>query len=308
MAATETPVTLGHAMGERRRGFRFSLATVKPGSPWYWLRMLLASKVTLASGVFVLFMVLVAIFAPLLAPYDPTFLDPVIRLEAPSAEHWFGTDDLGRDVLSRVIYGARVSLLIGTTVTVAAAFLGSILGLLSGYYSRLDTPIMRVMDGLMAFPSILLAIAIMASLGPSTFNVFLALVVVYTPAVARLVRGTTLVAKQQAYVESARCIGARDMLILRRYVFANSLSPLIVQCTFIVAFAIISEASLSYLGAGVPPETPTWGNMLRDGQRVLQIAWWVAVYAGVALVMTVLTLNLLGDGLRDAVDPRSRER
>jgi peptide/nickel transport system permease protein len=207
-----------------------------------------------------------------------------------------------------VIHGGRVSLLIGVSVTLAAGALGSLLGLLSGYYSRLDTPIMRTLDGLMAFPSILLAIAIMASLGPSTINVFFALLVVYTPTVARLVRSTTLVTKQQPYVESARAIGMSDRAILLRYIFPNGLSPLIVQCTFVVAFAIISEASLSFLGAGVDPETPTWGNMLRDGQRILQRAWWLAVFPGVALVLTVLSLNLLGDGLRDALDPRARKR
>jgi peptide/nickel transport system permease protein len=166
---------------------------------------------------------------------------------------------------------------------------------------------MRTMDGLMAFPSILLAIAIMASLGTSALNVFIALVVVYTPVIARLVRSTTLVTKQQPFVESARAIGLTDRSILFRYIYLNGLSPLIVQCTFVVAFAIISEASLSFLGAGVDPETPTWGNMLRDGQRVLQSAWWLALFPGIALVLTVLTLNLLGDALRDALDPRSRK-
>jgi peptide/nickel transport system permease protein len=193
-------------------------------------------------------------------------------------------------------------------VTLAAAAFGSLLGLLSGYYPKLDTPIMRTLDGLMAFPSILLAIAIMASLGPSTFNVFMALSFVYTPTIARLVRSTTLVTKQQPYVESARSIGMSDTAILLKYIFPNGISPLIVQCTFVVAYAIISEASLSFLGAGVNPETPTWGNMLRDGQRVLQRAWWLAVFPGCALVATVLSLNLLGDGLRDALDPRARER
>src|SRR5690606_13499524 len=169
----------------------------------------------------------------------------------------------GSDVYARIIYGARVSLLVGLSVTLIAALAGTVLGLLSGYYKRLDSPIMRVMDGMMAFPSILLAIAIMASLGPSTVNVIVALGVVYTPSIARLMRGMTLSMKNQLYVESARAIGARDHLILRRYVFPNVLSPLIVQCTFVVALAIIAEASLSFLGAGVPPETPTWGNMLR---------------------------------------------
>jgi peptide/nickel transport system permease protein len=191
---------------------------------------------------------------------------------------------------------------------VMAAIIGAVLGLVSGYYTRMDSPIMRVMDGLMAFPSILLAIAIMASLGPSTINVIAALTVVYIPSIARLVRGTTLVTKQQPYVESARSVGVRDHVILRRYIFANTLSPLIVQCTFVVAFAIISEASLSFLGAGVPPATPTWGNMLRDGQQFIQIAWWMAVFPGSALFILVLALNLFGDGLRDALDPRMRRR
>ncbi len=277
-------------------------------SRWRWLRQLLSNPVTIISAIFLILAVLAAIFAPLLTPHDPTFLDPAVRLQGPSPEHPLGTDDRGRDVFSRVIYGGRVSLAIGLSVTLAAAIIGSLLGLLSGYFPPLDTPLMRTLDGLMAFPSILLAIAIMASLGTSAVNVFIALVVVYTPTIARLVRSTTLVIKQQPYVESARSIGMTDGEILRRYVFPNGLSPLIVQCTFVVAFAIISEASLSFLGAGVDPETPTWGNMLRDGQRVLQVAWWLALFPGIALVLTVLSLNLLGDALRDALDPRSRGR
>ncbi|MGH2531803.1 MAG: ABC transporter permease [Thermomicrobiales bacterium] len=304
MAVTE--MTAGRLAARRRR--RSPLASIQPASRWYWVRVLLENPAALISLVVVGAMVVVALLAPVLAPYSPTIVDPVIRLQGPSGERWFGTDEFGRDILSRVIYGTRISLLIGVSVTFVSAVLGSALGLLSGYYDRLDTPIMRTMDGLMAFPSILLAIAIMASLGPSTFNVFIALVIVYTPTIARLVRGSTLVLRQQPYVESARAIGLRDYVILRRYVFANALSPLIVQCTFVIAFAIISEASLSFLGAGVPPETPTWGNMLRDGQKVLQRAWWLAIFPGIALVITVLTLNLLGDGLRDALDPRGRQR
>ena len=288
------------------------IAPERPGTRWSqrwtWARTLLANRIAMVSAAVLLLAVLTALFAPLLTPYDPTFLDPAIRLQGPSADHPLGTDERGRDVLSRVIYGGRVSLLIGFSVTVVAAMIGSVLGLVSGYYPRFDTPIMRTLDGLMAFPSVLLAIAIMASLGPSAFNVFVALVVVYTPTIARLVRSTTLVTKQQAYVESARSVGMRDRAILLRYIYPNGLSPLIVQCTFVVAFAIISEASLSFLGAGVDPETPTWGNMLRDGQRVLQRAWWLSVFPGAALVLAVLTLNLLGDGLRDALDLRARER
>lgn len=273
-----------------------------------WIQSLRGNKVAIASAVVLLIIALAAIFAPLLSDVDPTFLDPGIRLKSPSSDHLFGTDDVGRDIFTRVLYGGRTSLIIGLSVTLAAGIAGAVLGLVAGYYPRLDSPIMRLLDGLMAFPSILLAIAIMASLGPSSFNVFIALAVVYTPTVARLVRSTTLVTKQQQYVESAKSIGMSDGAILFKYIFPNGISPLIVQCTFVVAYAIISEASLSYLGAGVDPETPTWGNMLKDGQRVLQRAWWLAVFPGFALVTTVLTLNLLGDGLRDALDPRARKR
>ncbi len=273
-----------------------------------WLKSLRRNRPAIISGIILLIIVGLAIFAPWVAPYDPQFIDPSIRLQSPSSEHKFGTDDFGRDVMSRVIYGTRASLPIGIGVTVLAALIGSALGLISGYYNRLDSPIMRVMDGLMAFPSILLAIAIVAARGPSSENVFVALTVVYVPIVARLVRGTTLVLRRQQFVESARSIGLRDYVILFRYIFMNSLSPLIVQCTFVIAFAIISEASLSFLGAGVPPETPSWGNMMRDGQKFIQSAWWMAMCPGIALFVTVLSLNLLGDGLRDALDPKARER
>jgi peptide/nickel transport system permease protein len=273
-----------------------------------WFRQVVATPVAALSLGIVILAIVVALLAPWLATDDPNFATPAIRLQGPSSDHLLGTDALGRDVFSRLVYGARISLLIGIGVTLAAGFLGSVLGLLSGYVARLDSPIMRTMDGLMAFPSILLAIAIMASLGPSTVNVFAALTVVYIPTIARLVRSTTLVIRQQPYIESARTVGMRDAEIMAKYIFPNGLSPLIVQCTFVVALAIISESSLSFLGAGVPPETPTWGNMLRDGQSLLQQAWWVAVFPGIALFVTVLALNVFGDGLRDVFDPRTRRR
>jgi peptide/nickel transport system permease protein len=306
MATTDT-APIANVLSTRpvQRGL---LRRITPASRFYWIRVLLANPMAVASGLILLVIFSVAAAAPLLTSQDPNFLDPGIRLKGLSGEHWFGTDGSGRDVFARVIYGARVSLLVGLSVMVMAALIGAVLGLISGYYQRLDSPIMRVMDGLMSFPSILLAIAIMASLGPSTINVIIALTVVYIPSIARLVRGTTLVTKQQAYVESALAIGVRDHIILRRYIFANSLSPLIVQCTFVVAFAIISEASLSFLGAGVPPQTPTWGNMLREGQQFMQIAWWMAVFPGSALFIQILALNVFGDGLRDALDPRMRRR
>jgi peptide/nickel transport system permease protein len=305
MAQSKTQAELRQPRAPSRR---FSLSAITPASRYYWFRLLLQNPIALVSLIFVLGIVLMAITAPVIAPHNPTYVNPIDRLQPPSSAYWFGTDTFGRDILSRAMHGARVSLFVGMSVMVIAAVIGSIIGLVAGYYNRIDTPLMRVMDGLMAFPSILLAIAIMASLGPRTSNVIIALSVVYTPTIARLVRGSTLVTRRLAYVESARSIGMRDHLILRRYVYMNSLSPLIVQCTFVVAFAIISEASLSFLGAGVPPETPTWGNMVRDGQGVLQRAWWLAVFPGALLFVTVLALNLLGDGLRDALDPRSRER
>lgn len=286
----------------------FRLSSIGPASRYYWLRLLLQNRTAAVSLGFLVVVSALAVFAPIVTQYDPKFVNPADRLQGPSSAYWFGTDDLGRDVFTRAIYGARISLLVGGIVMIAAAIMGSTIGLLAGFYNRIDTPIMRVMDGMQAFPSILLAIAIMASLGPATENVIIALAVVYTPAIARLVRGSTLVTRRLAYVESARSIGMRDHVILRRYIFMNSLSPLIVQCTFVVAFAIISEASLSFLGAGVPPETATWGNMVQGGQRVLQRAWWLAIFPGTMLFITVLALNLVGDGLRDALDPRSRER
>lgn len=305
MEATNTERSSTLSEVSRPKGW---LSGITPSSRFYPVRQLLENKMAVVSGVFLLAIILLSVLAPVITPYDPKTADPISRLQGPSSDHWMGTDDLGRDVLTRALYGARVSLIVGSAVMLIAAIAGSLIGLIAAFYRRLDTPIMRVIDGMQAFPSILLAIAIMASLGPSTINVIAALAVVYTAPISRVVRGAALVTKQQPYVESARAIGARDYLILRRYVFANSLSPLIVQCTFVIAFAIISEASLSFLGAGVPPETPTWGNMLQGGQRLISRAWWLSVFPGAALVLTVLSLNLLGDGLRDALDPRSRER
>jgi len=306
MALTETGDEVVSAQASRRR--RFGLAAITPASRYYWLRLILTNPAALGSLCFLAVVVILAVLAPVVAPYGPTFVNPADRLVGPSSGYWFGTDTLGRDIFSRTVYGARISLLVGLTVMVGTAVLGSLIGLAAGFYPRLDTPLMRVMDGMDAFPSILLAIAIMAAFGASTRNVIVALVVVFTPNVSRVVRSTTLVNKRQLYVESARCIGLRDRTILLRYIFLNSLSPLIVQCTFIVAFAILAEASLSFLGAGVPAGTATWGNMVSEGQGYIRTAWWIAVFPGTFLFLTVLAINLIGDGLRDSLDPRSRER
>jgi peptide/nickel transport system permease protein len=306
MAVSDSQVlATAHVSAPKQTGW---LSGISRQSRWYWVRTLLENPVALVSIIILLILILLSVFAPWIAPHDPKYLDPVNRLQPPSSTNWLGTDDSGRDLLSRILYGGRVSLLIGVSVTLAAGIMGTLLGLTAGYFDRLDSWIMRAMDGLMAFPSILLAIAIMVSLGAGARNVWIALVIVYTPTIARLVRSSTLVLRQQAYVESARSIGMKNGSILARYIFPNAISPLIVQCTFVIAFSIISEASLSFLGAGVDPQTPTWGNMLRDGQRMMQIAWWAAIFPGIALVILVLSLNLLGDALRDALDPRVRER
>lgn len=306
MAQIDTREALATTQAAKTR--RFRLSSIPPTSKYYWIRLVFQNPTAIVSLFFLAIVLLITIFAGAITSYDPNFVNPADRLTDPSSDYWFGTDTLGRDIFARVVYGARISLLVGGVVMLGAGFLGSVIGLIAGFYDRVDTVLMRFMDGFEAFPGILLAIAIMASLGAATENVVIALVAVFTPNVARLVRSTTLVTKQQPYVESARSIGMRDSVILRRYVFMNSLSPLIVQCTFIVALSILAEASLSFLGAGVPPGTPTWGNMVSEGQGYLQRAWWIAIFPGTLLFLTVMAINLIGDGLRDALDPRSRER
>lgn len=283
-------------------------ASYQPDRRRAWYVHILRSKVAVASLSVFVAIILCSLLAPIIAPYDPTFIDPVERLQSPSREHLLGTDDLGRDILSRLLYGGRVSLVVGAFVTLFSTLIGSAFGLIAGYYGRLDGLIMRTMDGFMAFPGVLLAIAVVISLGANQRSVIVALSLVYIPVVARLMRGMTLVIRELPYVEAARAIGLRDDQILRRYVLVNAISPLIVQAAFIGAYAILAEASLSFLGASVNPETPTWGNMLRDGQRLLSRAWWMAVAPGVTLFVTVLAMTLLGDALRDALDPRSSER
>lgn len=306
MAATRR--SLAGNLGQTRQPSRFGLATIPPNSKYYWARLLAENSAAVASMIVLVVIVVGAILAPVITPFDPNFVNPADRLSGPTSTYWFGTDDLGRDIYTRVVFGARVSLLVGLAVMVGATSIGAVLGLVAGYYPRIDTPLMRVMDGLEAFPSILLAIAIMAAFGAAVENVIIALSVVYAPNIVRLVRGTTLMNSRELYVESARAIGMSDWPIMWKYILRNSLSPLIVQATFVVAFAILAEASLSFLGAGVPQSIPTWGGMVSAGQARLQQAWWAAVFPGIFLFVTVLAVNLIGDGLRDALDPRSRKR
>ena len=251
-------------------------------------------------------MVLVAALAPVLAPWDPLALDVKSRLRAPGAGHWLGTDDVGRDVLSRVIHGARISIVVGGLVALVAVASGLLIGLAAGYYRGLDNVLMRIMDGLMAFPSIILAIAMMASLGSSLRNVVIALAVVYAPRIARIVRGSVLVVRELPYVEAARALGSADRGILGRHVLPNCLSPVIVQATFIFALAVLGEAALSFLGVGAPPAVPSWGNILAEGRLYIQQAPWLTLAPGVAIMAAIVGLNLFGDGLRDLLDPRLR--
>ncbi len=256
--------------------------------------------------VVLLFMVLVALFAGQIATADPGALAPQNRLQPPSAAHLFGTDNFGRDLFSRVVFGAQISLIVGATVSVITFLTGTLVGLLAGYYRRLDGPLMRVMDSMMAFPGIVLAIAIMAAMGPSMLNVIITLSIVYTPRVARLVRSVVLTIREMQYVEAARCIGTANERILLRHILPNCLSPLIVQSTFVFAEAVLGEAGLSFLGVGVPPYIPTWGNILGESRTYLREAPWTMLFPGIALSLTVMALNLLGDGVRDLIDPRLR--
>ncbi len=271
-----------------------------------WLGRLLRNLNVLTGGaIFVLFL-LAAIFAPVLATHSPTRLDPVSRLKPPSAANYLGTDEFGRDVYSLVLFGSRVSLLVGGVTMVLTSLGGVAIGLVAGYYRRLDLLLMRVTDGLMAFPAIILAIAFMAARGPGVWNVIFALSIVYTPRTALLIRSTVLSVRELDYVQAARALGRPDLGIALRHILPNCMAPLLVQGTFIFAYAVLAEAILGFLGVGVPPYVPSWGNVIASGKNVIREAFWVSLFPGLALTLASLSLNLLGDGLRDALDPRLR--
>ncbi len=273
---------------------------------WLLMQRLIRRKVVLLAIFVLLVMAFCAIFAPWLTPYSPMRMDVVHRLAPPSAAHWLGSDDFGRDVLSRCMYGARLSLSVAAMVVVVSVCCGTLMGLVSGYVRRLDGLLMRVTDALMAFPDILLAIALMAALGASVYDVVIALGTVYTPRVARVARGATLVLRELQFVEAAEALGAGDGRVMLRHLLPNLISPLLVQGTFIFAFSILTEAGLSFLGAGVPPTNPTWGNMIASAQQYMDQAPWLIFAPGLCIALTVLSLQMLGDGLRDALDPRLR--
>jgi peptide/nickel transport system permease protein len=278
---------------------------VSPGAAgWRWLRLLRRRRIALLGAILVVVNVLVAILAPVIGRWEPQRLDVQARLAPPTPAHWMGTDDVGRDVWSRVIYGTRLSMVVGGAVVLLSFVGGIVFGLLGGYYRPLDNVLMRIMDGFMAFPGIILAIALMASLGPSVVNVILALGIVYVPRVARIVRGSVLVIRETPYVEAALALGVSDLVVLARHVLPNCLSPVIVQGTFIFAAAVLGEAALSFLGVGVPPQIPSWGNVMAEGRLYLQQAPWLTLFPGAAIMACILGLNLFGDGLRDLLDPK----
>lgn len=270
-----------------------------------WKR-LRRQRLALVGGGVLILLVFVALLAPLLAPQDPLAQDLYGRLQAPSLEHPFGTDDFGRDILSRIIYGARISLRIGLVAITAALAVGTVLGLLAGYWGGIiDTLIMRIMDLLLAFPSILLAIAVVAVTGPGIDNAIMAVSVVLIPQFARLVRSSVLSVREMAYVEAARALGAGQARILLISVLPNCMAPIIVQTTLSLGTAILDAAGLSFLGLGAQPPTPEWGAMLAGGRELLLEAPWVMTFPGLAIFAVVLALNLFGDGLRDALDPKT---
>jgi peptide/nickel transport system permease protein len=267
---------------------------------------LMANRAFVAGGLMVLTMMMVAVAADGLAPYDPLRNSFRTRLIPPGASYWFGTDHFGRDILSRVMFGARISLTIGAMVVVLTGIAGTAIGAVAGYFPRLDQPIMRVMDAVMAFPSIVLAMVVAAVLGASVTNVVIALAIATTPHTARIVRASVLVGRELDYVEAARALGAGDMRILFRHVLINATGPLIVRLTYVFAIAVLAEAALSFVGAGPPPPAPSFGSIIAQGRDFVREAPWITVFPGLAIMICVLGLNLLGDGLRDVLDPRMR--
>lgn len=253
-------------------------------------------------------MFLMAIAAPWLANADPTALAPARRTRAPSEAYWFGTDMLGRDIYSRVVYGARISLMVGFGVAILASVFGLLIGLVSGMVRWADGIIMRVIDGMMSIPPILLAIALMALTRGSVQNVIIAITLAEIPRVARLVRGVVLSLREQPYVDAAIASGTRTPMVIFRHILPNTLAPMSVQATYICASAMIIEAILSFIGAGVPPSTPSWGNIMADGRTLWQVKPYIIAFPAIFLSLTVLAVNLLGDGLRDALDPRMAKR
>ena len=272
-----------------------------------FLRRLFSNKLMVTGGLTIIFLMLVATLGPMLVSFDPYETVASDRLQKLNSKHLLGTDEFGRDLLARIVYGAQTTMGVGFTVTVISSIVGMIIGLYASYYRTLDHILMRICDGLMAIPAILLAIALMAALGPNTRNVVIALSIVFTPYIARVIRSSAIVVREQTYIEAMKAQGSSSFRIIWRHIMPNTISPLVVQATFIFAESIIIEAALSFLGAGVPAPDPSWGNILYDGKIVIFNAWWMTVFPGIMIVLSVLGLNLLGDGLRDLIDPRTNQ-
>jgi len=282
-----------------------AVASERRSGAWAYVRR---HPTIVLGGALLLAMAALAIFAPYLGTVDPQALSPIHRLKWPSATHWFGTDMLGRDVYSRTIYGTRVSLTVGLSVAVLATALGLLFGLITGFNRWADAIGMRIMDGLMSIPSVLIAIALMALTRASLRNVVFAITVAEVPRVSRLVRGVVLTLREQPFVEAALASGTSYFRILSRHILPNTLAPLLVQGTFIAASAMITEAILSFLGAGTPPNIPSWGNIMAEGRSLFQVSYYIVLFPGLMLSLAVLAINLVGDGLRDALDPRLARR
>ena len=268
---------------------------------------LLRRKAVMASAIVLALLVLVAVLAPWIAPYAPAKLSIMNRLTPTGAGFWLGTDEFGRDILSRTMFAARLSLLVGFCVMAFAVVGGVLLGVLAGFFRRLDTPIARIIDAMMAFPDVLLAIALVAALGPSLATVIVALGIVYTPRMARIVRASTLVIRELPYIEAAHALAIPTRKILTRHVLRNLTAPILVQGSFVFAYAMLAEAGLSFLGLGVSPDIPTWGTMIASGRQYLDQALWMTIVPGAAIIVSVLSLQVLGDGFRDLLDPRLRK-
>ena len=275
----------------------------KPAGTTLW-RRLLGHRLFITGAILFGLVLAMALFADILATAAPEKMNVRARFRTPQWAFLLGTDNYGRDIWSRLLYGSRLSLSIGFAVVLVTGAAGTCIGLLAGYFKRLDGPVMRLMDALMAFPAILLAIAIASALGPSAINAVIALAAVYTPRTARIVRGSVLVVREMDYVQAAVASGARHGWIIWRHILPNSLAPLTVQLTFIFAYAVLAESILSFLGVGPPPPTPSWGSMIAEGQAYLREAPLMALFPGIAIAVTAMGLNLLGDGLRDVLDPR----
>ncbi len=269
-------------------------------------------KIKLNSGIIIggaifLILLILSVGAPLFTNKDPVAIDMTVINKAPCAEHPFGTDNYGRDVFARCLYGGRVSFKVGVLTVICTTILGTILGLLAGYYKKIDIVIMRIIDGLTAFPALVLGMALVAVFGQDDWNLILALAIVYTPGMTKIVRATVLTIRNQDYIEAARAIGAKNRRIQFRHILPNIVSPLIVQATLVFGYAVLAEAGMSYLGLGTRPPAPSWGNILNEGKSVMLIAPWLTNLPGAFIFATVLSLNLLGDGLRDFFDPKLKK-